>query len=187
VRRGLLAMPISSTLAVLATVTLIAADPAYDGLVEKYSHMYGVSAEIVYSVLWVESRARADSVSRAQAMGLMQLRFATAKAVLPLRVRVPSDLFDPDINIHVGTAYLRALFDRSVVKGVKGWRFVLGAYNVGVGAVEREYARTGRLPASAQRYVAAVEDQLWIQFGKHLADIHSSPGPVAAQLKGSTR
>jgi soluble lytic murein transglycosylase-like protein len=86
-----------------------------------------VSPALVLAVIGVESAGRADAVSRAGALGLMQLIPATAE-----RFGV-ADAFDPAQNIRGGVAYLDWLmrhFDRDPL-------MVLAAYNAGEGAVRR--------------------------------------------------
>lgn len=84
-----------------------------------------VSPALVLAVIGVESAGRADAVSSAGAVGLMQLIPATAE-----RFGV-TDSGDPAQNIKGGVAYLDWLmeeFDRDPL-------MVLAAYNAGEGAV----------------------------------------------------
>ena len=84
-----------------------------------------VSPALVLAVIGIESAGRADAVSSAGAVGLMQLIPATAE-----RFGV-SDSSDPIQNIKGGVAYLDWLlkeFDNDPV-------MVLAAYNAGEGAV----------------------------------------------------
>lgn len=84
-----------------------------------------VSPALVLAVIGIESAGRADAVSSAGAVGLMQLIPATAE-----RFGV-SDSTDPVQNIKGGVAYLDWLlkeFDNDPV-------MVLAAYNAGEGAV----------------------------------------------------
>jgi soluble lytic murein transglycosylase-like protein len=84
-----------------------------------------VSPALVLAVIGIESAGRSDAVSRAGAVGLMQLIPATAE-----RFGV-TDATDPAQNIRGGVAYLDWLmkeFDRDPL-------MVLAAYNAGEGAV----------------------------------------------------
>jgi soluble lytic murein transglycosylase len=93
-------------------------------------------AEWVWGVLRQESLYDPRARSSANALGLLQLLPATARAVARRNdFDTPSeqDLFDPQTNLLLGTTYLREQFDRF------GGRFVLvlGAYNAGPNAVKR--------------------------------------------------
>jgi soluble lytic murein transglycosylase-like protein len=86
-----------------------------------------VSPALVLAVMGIESAGKADAVSNAGAVGLMQLIPATAE-----RFGV-TDSTDPTQNIKGGVAYLDWLmkeFDRDPV-------MVLAAYNAGEGAVKK--------------------------------------------------
>lgn len=92
--------------------------------------------EWVWGVLRQESLYDPRARSSANALGLLQLLPATARAVARRNdFATPSetDLFDPQTNLLLGTTYLREQFDRF------GGRFVLvlGAYNAGPNAVKR--------------------------------------------------
>jgi len=84
-----------------------------------------VSPALVLAVIGIESAGRADAVSSAGAVGLMQLIPATAE-----RFGV-SDSTDPVQNIKGGVAYLDWLLDEFDNDPV----MVLAAYNAGEGAV----------------------------------------------------
>jgi soluble lytic murein transglycosylase-like protein len=103
---------------------------------------YGLAPELLDAVARQESGYRADVVSRAGAVGVMQLTPATARAL-------GVDPRDPVANLNGGAAYLRALLDRFDGR----IDLVLAAYNAGPGAVERH----GGVPPyrETQAYVAA--------------------------------
>lgn len=92
--------------------------------------------EWVWGVLRQESLYDPRARSSANALGLLQLLPATARAVArrnDLDTPSEQDLFDPETNLLLGTTYLREQFDSF------GGRFVLvlGAYNAGPNAVKR--------------------------------------------------
>ncbi len=69
----------------------------------------------IFAVMRQESAFMADVRSSAGAMGLMQLMPATARSVAQgLRLAAPDhhDLTQPDLNINLGTSYLRTLLDQ---------------------------------------------------------------------------
>jgi soluble lytic murein transglycosylase-like protein len=109
--------------------------------VRDASLRYGVSAELIRSVIRHESAGNPAAVSHKGAMGLMQLMPGTARA---LGVRCA---FDPRENIMGGTRYLREMRNRFGT-----WRRALAAYNAGPGRVESGR----RLPLETRRYVENV-------------------------------
>ncbi|WP_094462461.1 lytic transglycosylase domain-containing protein [Pannonibacter phragmitetus] len=104
----------------------------------------------IAAVLQAESAGDPRAVSRAGAMGLMQVMPDTW-AELRARHRLGSDPFDTRDNIHAGAAYLREMLDRYGNVGA-----MLAAYNAGPGRYD-EYLASGRiLPAETRAYVAAL-------------------------------
>lgn len=87
---------------------------------------------LVAAVIKVESNFQHDAVSRAEAMGLMQLRPATAREIADNLGHAVDEvfedkLFDPEYNITLGTYYLAKMlrdFDGNEAKA-------LAAYNAG--------------------------------------------------------
>ena len=86
----------------------------------------GLPASFVRSVAKAESAFNPNAVSRAGAIGVMQLMPATA-------AELKADPKDPEQNIEAGTRYLRDLLNRYNGDAVKA----LAAYNAGSGAVDR--------------------------------------------------
>jgi hypothetical protein len=80
--------------------------------------------DLVVAIARQESRFRADSVSSAGAIGLMQLMPATAR-------RFEVDICDPDDNVRGGVRYLKLL-----EKKYANPLYVLAAYNAGEAAVD---------------------------------------------------
>jgi len=75
----------------------------------------GLAVELVLGVILVESSGNAFAVSKAGAIGLMQLRPSTAEAVaaeIGLAWTGSELLFDPVVNVRLGVAYLRQLIER---------------------------------------------------------------------------
>ena len=108
--------------------------------VKRYAAQHKISVDLVLAVIHTESNFRSDAHSRANAVGLMQLipRYGGRAAYTYLRGKktTPSreELSDPQVNIKLGTAYLRLLSDR-YFKDIRNAELrdalVLAAYNWG--------------------------------------------------------
>ena len=103
--------------------------------VRLYARQAGLEEELVFAVIRAESNFRADAVSPAGAVGLMQIMPQTALFVEGLSGR-RLDVRDPAENIDLGTAYLRYLFGR-----FSSLTQVLAAYNAGEGTVRAWLSR----------------------------------------------
>lgn len=88
---------------------------AYESLVRLEADDQSVSPALVYGVIRRESAFDPDIVSSAKAQGLMQLIPPTAKQVargLGLKPLSRKQIFEPETNIKLGTAYLKTLLRR---------------------------------------------------------------------------
>ena len=101
-----------------------------------------------------ESRGKPGAVSRAGAMGLMQIMPGTW-TMLTARYRLGTDPFDARANILAGAAYLRQMWDR-----YRDVRLVLAAYNAGPGRADAYVTGRRGLPAETLAYVAAIAPHL---------------------------
>ena len=104
----------------------------YKEHVMRYSEIYNIPPEIIFSVIKAESSFRSNVVSPAGAIGLMQMMPETF-AWLTGKIGDNHEegmLFDPATNIRYGTFYLNYLY------GLFGdWNLVFAAYNGGQGNV----------------------------------------------------
>ena len=120
-----------------------------DRHIAEAAQRFGLPPHWIRAVIAVESAGDPRAVSRAGAMGLMQVMPGTW-AELRAAHGLGSDPFDPRDNILAGTAYLRAMYDRF---GSPGF---LAAYNAGPGRYA-EHLATGRpLPRETRDYVTAL-------------------------------
>lgn len=103
----------------------------YKEIVEKYSAIYNVDKYFIYSVIKQESLFKKDIISSASAYGLMQVILPTAKMFD--KDISPEKLLDPDINIKIGTQYLKYLLDRFD----NDFKLAAAAYNAGPGNVDK--------------------------------------------------
>ena len=141
---------------------------SYESAIAKHARAARIDPYLVAAVINAESGFRADVVSPAGAVGLMQVKPSTAKAVAQAagmtgKMNVTA-LSEPDVNIRVGTLYLAELVGRYG----GNVQLALAAYNGGMGNADRwagEWARNnGRLsdtidfPETAH-YVDEVETQ----------------------------
>lgn len=99
----------------------------FDEMITEASQKHGVSFPLLKAVIKVESDFNPRAVSRAGALGLMQIMPENAKA---FRMRDP---FDPRENILTGTKYFRGLLERFNGK----LHLALAAYNAGPTVVDR--------------------------------------------------
>jgi soluble lytic murein transglycosylase-like protein len=117
------------------------------GAISDAAHASDLSAALIAAIAWRESHFKASAVSRAGALGEMQLLPETAR-----RFGV-----DPKVsrqNVAGGAAYIRTLLQRYNGDLIK----TLAAYNAGPKAVDRY----GGVPPfrETQAYVAAILDRL---------------------------
>ena len=108
------------------------------------SRRYGLETQLVLAVMKVESSFYHRAVSPVGAMGLMQILPSTGKEMahaLDIPWRGAHTLFDPQVNVKLGIAYLNLLEDRyqSVPKA-------LAAYNWGPGRIDSRMRRGAELP-----------------------------------------
>lgn len=117
--------------------------------IAEAAQRFGLPPHWIRAVIAVESAGDPRAVSRAGAMGLMQVMPGTW-AELRATHGLGADPFDPRDNILAGTAYLRAMYDRF------GAPDFLAAYNAGPGRYA-EHLATGRpLPRETRDYVATL-------------------------------
>ena len=106
----------------------------YEEQVERASEEFGVSQELIFSVIKTESSFRPNAVSHMDAKGLMQITrdtFNWANEKLGENHSY-EEVFLPDVNIRYGTFILSYL-----IEDFKSEPVALAAYNAGRGNVQK--------------------------------------------------
>jgi len=121
-------------------------------IVDRYARRFHLDPLMVLAVIQVESRFEPTAVSAQGAIGLMQLQGPTARDLaMDLGLEWTGDdlLFNPDLNVLLGCAYLRRLMDRFGDQDA-----ALAAYCSGPTLVEARRDANGRIPL-------AYSDRVW--------------------------
>jgi len=131
-----------------------AATPSYpyQSCFEIASKLHDVPVDLLLAVAATESAWDPDARSHANAHGIMQIQWpGTARHLGVTRV---AELYNPCLNIELGTRYLRELLDSN--NG--DIQLALASYNYGPGAISRSISRSDKLPDGARRYAARVTE-----------------------------
>ena len=143
-------------------------DPELELVIDQHCGTQDLEPKLVRALIQVESAWNPVAVSRAGAMGLMQLMPDTAASL------DVTDPYDPDQNVRGGTVFLRRMLDRF------GGRvdLALAAYNAGPGAVERH----GGIPpyAETRNYVQRI---LGLYAGPEVVAVKAPYGGAARGAK----
>src|SRR4029077_9890648 len=103
---------------------------AYWSDLKRSSAANGLDPYLVASLIRQESEFNPAAVSRANAVGLMQLLPRTGKLVakeVKLKRYSPSQLYTPEVNLQLGTRYFKGMVD----KFGGSFEYALAAYNAG--------------------------------------------------------
>ncbi len=124
----------------------------YHRMVVNASLKHGVPASLIHAVIRKESGYNPKARSRKNARGLMQVTPATARYVGAPHGQA---LYDPQTNIHAGTAYLKYLMQTHTT-----FDEVLAAYNSGPGNVRKyngvpPFSETRRYVRDVRKFYAA--------------------------------
>jgi soluble lytic murein transglycosylase len=101
---------------------------------KKYSSGNALDPYLVASLIRQESAFNPNAVSRANAVGLMQLLPKVGKSVAKqekLKKFTPQQLFTPAVNMQLGTRYFRIMVDK-----FSSFEYALAAYNAGSDRVQ---------------------------------------------------
>jgi soluble lytic murein transglycosylase len=99
----------------------------YDDIIREASRSHGIQFGLIKALIHAESNFNPSAISRAGAMGLMQIMPAN------LNEFGVSDPFNPRDNVMGGTRYLKSLLE----KYNSNLTLTLAAYNAGPGAVDK--------------------------------------------------
>ena len=135
-------VPVVST--TVENVVPMPPEHAYDEFIREASLQYGVDVALIRSVMQTESAFDALAVSRAGAVGLMQLMPEVSEEM------GVDDPLDPRQNVMGGVKYLRRLLD--LHRG--NVRLALASYNAGAGNVT-QYGGVPPFPET-RKYVKEV-------------------------------
>lgn len=106
----------------------------YAELVNQYAEENDLDPLLVFAIIKAESNFDEDVISNSGAVGLMQLMESTAQEMaddLAIEIPTKESLFDPELNIQIGTyyfAYLLGIYEGNIYLS-------LTAYNAGIGNV----------------------------------------------------
>lgn len=123
--------------------------------VDYSAQRFDLDPAMVLAIIEVESGFDPRAVSPRGAMGLMQLRPSTARAVareLGIPWRSDEALFDPRLNIVLGSGYLRSLLERFDDSAV-----ALAAYNAGPTRVAASHRSSGTVPLGYSERVRSAQ------------------------------
>lgn len=117
---------------------------AYADAVESYGKSSGNPALFPYAIMRKESNYHPFALSSSDARGLLQLIPSTGGEVAKKLglAGYPDELFEPDTNIRLGTAYLGGLYRRFQNQEA----MAAGAYNAGAHAMMRWCDQWGNRP-----------------------------------------
>lgn len=108
----------------------------YSEYVYKYAEEYEVDPLLIFAIIKAESNFNPNVVSSSNAIGLMQLMDTTAEEIarkVDITFTVKSSLYNPDLNIRLGTKYFSDLLKEYNQNKL----LALTAYNAGKGNLKR--------------------------------------------------
>lgn len=112
----------------------------YTDIILAAQSQYRLDSFLIAAVIYEESKFDPTSRSAAGAVGLMQVMPATGRWVAERRGRIfrEADLLEPDVNIDIGSWYIRYLQDKYGNENL-----ALAAYNGGTENVDRWMSQGG--------------------------------------------
>jgi soluble lytic murein transglycosylase len=107
----------------------------YSEYIYKYSEENNIDSLLITAIIKVESNFNRNIKSSSGALGLMQLMESTAAEQaneVGEEIVVTESLYNPEINIKIGTTY----FAKLMKKYDNNYLLALAAYNAGIGNVD---------------------------------------------------
>lgn len=107
----------------------------YQEIVADISDRYEVDENLIYAIIKTESNFNKNATSKVKAKGLMQIVDDTAIEIskkIGIENFDISMLYEPEINIEIGTYYFKELYDK-----YKNKTIAIIAYNAGQGNVDK--------------------------------------------------
>ena len=158
----------------------------YTDLLQKHTTKYEIDPLFVAAMIREESRYNADAVSYAGAIGLMQIMPANGPEFasrLKIRQFNTKMLYNPDINIQMGSWYMKSLMNQFD----NNHALVAGAYNGGPGRMRR-WIKAKQIPDidefiedigidQTRRHIKKVIDSYMIY-----RELYPRPAPTSANI-----
>ena len=122
----------------------------YCNVIERYATKYDLPPELIYAIIRAESSFNRYAVSHAGASGLMQIMEPTGVWAAEQMGLVDFDyehIFEPELNIHIGTWYI----NRLIRQFGGNLDTALAAYNAGSGNVNSWLNEQGSTDHSLER------------------------------------
>src|ERR1700756_4918926 len=146
---SVMSLPIRRQFA-LAIVAALAAPAAaqagsdYDALIAQHAHANNVPEALVHRVIVRESRYQPQLVGRGGAIGLMQIKLATARSLG--YTGDAAGLRDPETNLTYAVKYLAGAYRAANGDHARAVAYYAGGY---YGVAKRQRAEHGRHPEPA--------------------------------------
>lgn len=163
----------------------------YRRTLEQYCAEYSLDPYFVAALVRQESEFNTRAVSYAKAVGLTQVMPSTGH-YLSRKLNIPrfhtASLFEPDINLKIGSYYIRALLD-----GLQGSEeAALASYNAGKSRVNNWLTWSNyREPAEFVESIPFLQTRDYVQVVLHNADIYrrlyrAAPGATTVRNRTVT-
>lgn len=143
----------------------------WDNYFKKYANEYNLDWRLLASISFYESTFNPEVKSWAGAGGLMGIMPATARS---MGISNSSDIYVPEINICLGSQYLRTLIDKfsSVDNETERIKLALASYNGGIGHISDARALAEKYDANKNVWEGNVEKYLEL---KRLEQYYKDP------------